>query len=246
MVTVEQLLKALPPLRNKSLYINYEQSTDEIREWVIITHEDFETDYDNIYKLFDTGDIYSTCRELWNFCKYNMRYVVESDKTQTVKSPSAILRSSGVDCKHYALFIGGVLDAIKHNEFEAWDWCYRFAAYNSGKHIEHVFVVVKLKDGTEIWVDPVLRSFNEKKQPTFYIDEKPMALYQISGIGAQGESIEVDKGLAETNFLVMTNLDLFGLKTLMRDNPQIVNTQVRDYYQRNGLDFENLLNILRA
>lgn len=168
------VISNLPVFKNEIKLVTWKQNTARIADEIIKTHDRYEGDYDNVYDLFDTGDVYITSENLWNFCKNNLKYTIESEEEQSVKSPSAILTTGQkIDCKHYSLFIAGVLDAIKYNEGDDWDVYYRFAGY-SGKSIEHVFVVVK--DGSkEIWIDPVLSSFNQRKYPTYYKDYEASA-----------------------------------------------------------------------
>jgi len=245
MVNKATLLKNLPPFLNRVEKIKDLQSTDDIILQIIRAHERHEVEYDEIYPYFDTGDILTTCELLWDFCHENLEYKAEPDKNQTTRSPSAILVNyDSVDCKHYSLFIGGVLDAIQANEVVDWDWFYRFAGYKFKKEVYHVFPVVELADGTEIWIDPVLDYFNEKMYPSYVIDKKPMSLTHMSGIGSTGTTVQVDSRAAETQFLVLVNANWEGLKDLLNANRNIVNTDVRDYYTQNGMDFNQLLNIL--
>lgn len=170
-VSKNKVLGYLPVFKNDIQLVTWKQSTSRIADEIIKTHDRYEAQYDEVYHFFDTGDLYTTCEELWNFCKYNLKYTIEGEEEQSVKSPAAILTAGQkVDCKHYSLFIAGVLDAMKYNEGDDWDVYYRFAGY-SGKSIEHVFVVVKDSD-REIWIDPVLSSFNQRKQPVYYKDYK--------------------------------------------------------------------------
>jgi len=108
-----------------------------------------------------------------------------------LKSPSSII-STPSDCKSYALFSCGVLDAIKRNTGEDYDIVYRFASYDPFDKIpQHVFCVV-CGEGEEFWIDPVLNKFNEKKQPYFYKDKNinKMSLVGLSGVGAaQNEGV---------------------------------------------------------
>lgn len=245
MVAKADVLKYLPRFMNHKKMLVWEQNTDDIYKEIEKSHELFSFDYDLIAGLFDTGDIYQTCKELWEFCKYNLTYNMESGDEQSSKSPSAILKEGQkIDCKHYSLFIAGVLDAIQRHEPQAWNWCYRFASYNAKGEIEHVFVVVFNRD-KEIWIDPVLRSFNERKSMTYYKDVKPMALVRISGVGGPNNpEIEVDAKKAESDFLVALNLNLYQARDLFKRNPSVVNGPVRDWYAQNGLDFNQLLLIL--
>lgn len=252
MVSKSDVLTALPPFRNEFKLVTWRQSTNRLIKEILKAHETYISDYDKIYKMFDRIDINQTAGGLWDFCKYDLRYTAESDTEQTVRSPAAILQPNAqIDCKHYSLFIGGVLDAIKQNENDNWNWCYRFASYDSSKTIEHVFIVVKNKN-KEIWVDPVLSSFNQHKQPSYYIDETPMPIYSISGVPGSGDSsasekmVTVGSKRAEIDFLVMVNKNVLSLKTLLNGNPEITYGSFKRWYEGKGFDFNQLKLILKA
>lgn len=246
MINIATVRKALPPFSNKRQLIKLDQGTDDIIKEILKTHGLFADQYDLIAELFDTGDIYTTCRDLWDFCKYNLPYNIEAGSEQSVKSPSAILHpGEKVDCKHYSLFIGGVLDAIRREYDEDWTWCYRFAAYDGSKEVGHVFVVV-FDGNSEIWIDPVLSSFNYKKEPTFYIDKKAM-LSLISGVPDNdnaGVTIQANTAKAVSSFLYMLNSDCFSLKELFKNNPGVVNGAFKVYCEKNDIDFRIVQNIL--
>lgn len=245
MVSIDKLRRVLPPFKNETYVIVDKQSTKDIVNGVLQKHRQYETDYDKIYKFFYTGNIYSTSRQIWEFCKYNLNYVIESEDLQSVKSPAAILQPGGsVDCKHYSLFIAGILDAIKANQNADWNWCYRFASYDTSRSPEHVFVVVK-NNGSEIWIDPVLGDFNERLQPTYFKDKNTMALVSISGITGPQTTITVDSKEAENSFLVMVNQDVYGIKTLMKRNQAITMGSFRSWYESMGYDFNRLFNLLQ-
>jgi len=88
---IKEVRAALPPFRNEKVTIKERQGTHDIINEIVKTHEMYERDYDRIYQFFDRGDVYETCRTIWQFLKYNLTYNAESDGEQSVKSPSAIL-----------------------------------------------------------------------------------------------------------------------------------------------------------
>lgn len=186
MVSKDTLLQALPQYEGREQIVVRAQETNDIIDEVLDAHDYFADDYDKIYKFFIRSDNWNTYRELFEFCKRNLPYDVEPEENQTTKSPAAILETgetSGRDCKHYAGFICGVLSAIARNTGKDINVVYRFASYRPfDKQPEHVFAVVKTANG-EIWIDPVLKNFNERLQPSYYVDEKPTAmLKRVSGI----------------------------------------------------------------
>jgi hypothetical protein len=184
-ISPEQLLSVLPPFNHKSILIETSQGVPDIIREVLEAHKYFSADYNTIWDFFYSNSTEKICKKLFQFCKDNLTYKVESEARQTTKSPSAIIATAdlGNDCKHYAGFIGGCLSAIVRNTGRDINWKYRFASYDLFETDPgHVFIVVN--DGAnEFWVDPVLDSFNKKLVPTYYTDKKikGMPLYRMSG-----------------------------------------------------------------
>lgn len=188
MVSKYTLLENLPPFTNRQILIEAKQDVPDIMREVLEAHKYFANDYDRIAEFFDTGSLLDFCKNLFDFCKSNIYYKIEKDDNQTTKSPAAILTTGEGDCKHYASFIAGNLQALERLTGQKINWCYRFASYSIWDSTPaHVFVVVKI-DGKEYWIDPVLNSFNSRSViPVSYIDQKvknkKMSLSRISGLG---------------------------------------------------------------
>lgn len=159
-----------------------DQSTGDIITAILDAHKRHASDYAKISSFFNAGSNRDTARKIYNFLKGNVKYVIEPGSKQTVKSPSAILAQGYGDCKHYSLFAGGILQNL------GIPFAYRFASYRVfNKEPQHVFVVVNPGTSNEIWIDPVLNKFDQKKAYTYATDRKPMALYSISGVGATAQ-----------------------------------------------------------
>lgn len=180
------LLGRLPVYEGKQVLVHDDQDTREIIDEIINAHELFKKDYDSVANLFASVDTTSIAKKLFDFCKSALRFKAEPATRQTTRSPAAIVALDnyvGNDCKHFSLFIGGVLDALVRKGYKI-DWCYRFVSYKLlSSEPTHVFVVIKLRSG-EIFVDPVLELFNQR-YPTYYHskDKKPdMSLYRLSGV----------------------------------------------------------------
>jgi len=171
-MTRSQLLAILPPPTGKETIVSQCQSVEDIMDEVVQAHLLFRGDYDKIAGKFMGG---SVCKNLYDFCRMNLRYVVESEDLQTTRSPAILLSMGYCDCKGYAGFVAGVLDALNRMGKGKYNWCYRFANYDSTEDVPgHVFVVVCKPDGSEIWIDPVLDGFNKRQPvPLDWIDENP-------------------------------------------------------------------------
>lgn len=185
-----ELLGKLKPYTGKANVLVHNQSVGDIISGILKTHDLYKTEYDKIYKNFDAPTTKAICRKLYNFLRDNTHYVIESDNKQTLRSPAAILQlgsnpNIGLDCKSFALFCCGVLDAFRRHGRDI-DFCYRFASYKPFDKIpHHVFCVVNPGKENEIWVDNVIPKFDLKKKYFYKVDKTvPKMLYQISGVGA--------------------------------------------------------------
>jgi len=172
---------------------------------------------------------------LFEFLKKNVQYKIESDKSQRIMSPSAILSLGKNDCKNYALFIMGVLDSLKRKGLINNKIYYRFASYKLLDEIpHHVFAVIQDEEGNEYFIDPVLSTFNERKTYYHKIDKTPnMPLYSVSGIGqtkkkAAARSVapvqkekkkivlKIALAPARGSFLLLVGLNFMGLATKLK------------------------------
>ena len=186
MINRNLLIGKVSPFLGKKEVVVANQDTVDIIDALIRNHYKYANEYDNIYRYFDGGNVEETAFNVWNFLKDNFKYNIEPEEMQILRSPAALLSANviGIDCKGYATFANGIMDAYRRNTGKKFDVIYRFASYDAFDNTpQHVFAVVK-DNGTEFWIDPVLDQFDEKKQPYFYKDKKikEMALVAMSGI----------------------------------------------------------------
>lgn len=181
------LIAKLPPFKNKVELVTYNQGTGDIIDEIRQMHKQSETDYDLISEDFYTGDVYTTCNNIWDYLKSNLKYTIEGEDEQTVKTATAMhQKGAKIDCKHYSLFIAGILDSLKAKGYPGFEnWTYRFAGYD-GIYIEHVFVVLDPDTDGEIWIDPVLDYFDQHLEPYYYSDKSTYptisGIFKISGV----------------------------------------------------------------
>lgn len=187
------LLGKLSPYQGIKKEIISDQNTNDIINEMMKAHRQHKAEYDKISRYFWKGNVKESCKYIFNFLKNNIKYKIEPDTFQSVKSPAAIIATGLIeghnDCKHYSLFFAGLLDSWVRSGKKI-NWCYRFANYREGHRIpHHVFVVVNPQTSNEIWCDAVLDYFDQKKQYVNKIDKK--MLYSISGVGCCG-TVEAD------------------------------------------------------
>jgi hypothetical protein len=175
---LDYLLKHLPVNNNKKI-ISANQSTNDIIQAIIKQHISNRKDAKNIAKYFQADNTRDTAYNIFEFCKKNIPYKIESGFGQSVKTLGRILydakNGTGYnDCKAYATFAGNICEALRI------PFVYRFAGYK-GNDLTHTYCVVN-SGNQEIVIDPVLNYFDTEKPYKNKVDKKIMALYQVSGI----------------------------------------------------------------
>lgn len=166
------LIGLLPKKSVSPVLIEQDQDVYDIMNLISFAHKRNADSYDRIAYLFWDGNIYNTCEKLFDFCKTKIKYDIESEDIQTVCSPQRILQKGRGDCKHYAGFINGILSSLKRQGYDSINNHYRYASYRVLESVPtHVFAVVKTREG-EIWIDPVLDYFNERRSYTYAVDRK--------------------------------------------------------------------------
>jgi len=186
MINRNVLIGKVSPFEGKREIVVANQDTVDIIDALIKNHYKYSNEYDKIFRYFDGGSVEETAFNVWQFLKDDFKYTIEPENMQILRSPAAILASNviGIDCKGYATFANGIMDAYRRNSKKDFEVYYRFASYDPFDNTpQHVFAVVK-ENGNEYWIDPVLEQFDERKQPYYYKDKKikNMALVAMSGI----------------------------------------------------------------
>jgi hypothetical protein len=230
------LLGRLKQFGGNSKMLVRDQQVPDIISAMISAHKMYASEYNKISQDFYSGDGVQTAKKLFEFLKKNVQYKIESDKSQRIMSPSAILSLGKNDCKNYALFIMGVLDSLKRKGLIDNKIYYRFASYRLLDEIpHHVFAVIQDKNGNEFFIDPVLSTFNERKTYYHKIDKQPsMPLYSVSGIGAPKKKaatkavapaapkekkkivLKIALAPARGSFLLLVGLNFMGLATKLK------------------------------
>lgn len=155
MVTPEQIAAQLPAYRDGWELVKEKQYVTDIIEEICVSHRLFADHYDRFSYLFYRKDVADVAEALHRYCKNFILYKAETVKRQTTALPSGIVYRGQGDCKHYALFIAGVIDSLKRVYGCPFEWCYYFAGYNDATEPYHVFVSVYDESQDEqIWIDP--------------------------------------------------------------------------------------------
>jgi len=188
MISKNAVLQKLAPFTNFKKVLIDDQNTSDIIQGILDNHENYQDEYDKISEMFIGDNEVETARNVFNFLKQNVPYYIEPIEKQTLRSPSAILSmKQGADCKSYASFINGIMNSLNRKGIFRVPMAYRFASYRyDTKEPQHVFSVLYPGTKNEVWVDPVLQKFDQRKEPVFIKDKKiKMALIAMSGTATQ-------------------------------------------------------------
>lgn len=188
MISKNAVLQKLAPFTNFKKVLIDDQNTSDIIQGILDNHDNYQDEYDKISEMFIGDNEVETARNVFNFLKQNVPYYIEPIEKQTLRSPSAIIcMKAGADCKSYASFINGVMNSLNKKGIFRVPLAYRFASYRyDTKEPQHVFAVLYPGTKNEVWVDPVLAKFDQRKEPVFIKDKKiKMALIAMSGTATQ-------------------------------------------------------------
>ena len=184
MISKNMVLQKLAPFTNFKKVLIEDQNTGDIIQGILDNHDNYESQYDKISEMFIDDNEVETAKNVFKFLKDNVPYYVEPIEKQTLRSPSAIISiKQGADCKSYASFINGIMSSLNRKGIFKVPLAYRFASYRyDTREPQHVFAVLYPNTKNEVWVDPVLNKFDQRKEPVFIKDKKiKMALIAMSG-----------------------------------------------------------------
>lgn len=192
MINAKKILEVLPSYRGEISILAEDQTVSDIQKGIDLFHKKYAGDYDKIYKYFLGRNDWQTANNIFSFLKKNTSYYIEGLEGQTVRNPSAILATGkldGIDCKNYALFIGGILDAINRSGKLNIPFAYRYAQTEFfGNDYNHVFIVVNPGTNQEFFIDPIpeVKNLDDRFPIYSYKDKKPdVMLYGLSGTKKQ-------------------------------------------------------------
>jgi hypothetical protein len=258
------LLGKLTPFSNQKRLLVSEQQVKDIVSAMLEAHKTYASEYDKISDNFYAGSAVQSAKKIFKFLKENIKYTVDSEANQRIMSPSAIISVGKNDCKNYALMIVGLLHSMVRKGYFNNKVFYRFASYRLLDEIpHHTFAVVIDDQGNEVFVDPVLSSFNERKTYFHKIDKSPkMSLYSVSGIftkkpkpaatakidttgitKAPAKKIVVKVALAPARgaFLLLVGLNFTGLATKLKQAFVNNKNKVNDFWNNLGGNTNELL-----
>ena len=173
MPTFDKIYDLLPLPQMFDKKIKQTQTTNDLILAIKESHKE-NLKFGKIIAPYFKGETdYQTGKNIFDFLKFYIPYYIEPAEKQTTRTLPRMLHDAaggyGSDCKHYSIFTGVILQALKI------PFKYRLAGYNT-TYPQHIYCVIKKEN---IIVDAVLPYYNTEKKPLNY---KDMSLYQMSGI----------------------------------------------------------------
>lgn len=205
---------------NKKVLLNKDGTTRDIVKEVLQVYADSRNQLQQFAPFLKGDTLLETCSNIWHFWKENVKYKIDPEGVQWIKTPDAFWDSDFGDCKSFAIAVAASLHALDIKG------AFRFVSFgNNTTQPTHVFVVVKDK-GQEIIIDCVWNKFNETKPWAAKWDYNMTSIYEISGVGATIETTNGRGNLMITPDSIdgMSNemLDLLAHKQLLELQQQIV------------------------
>lgn len=169
---IKDVAITLPYFAGREEWVNdQDQNVSKIIKAIAQNHKLDHRDYDSVSEKFWRGNVRDTGKCLFDFCKKYIKYIVESENDQTVKTPGRIVADRYGDCKHYALFINGVCDSLARKGYPV-ECSYRFVSDYPDKEVHHVFAVIRETAGI---------GYRNEKAATYY-REKMLEYAKKNGI----------------------------------------------------------------
>jgi len=169
-----QLIKAARPADDQDRYPNGD--TKDIIETVLYADGKGAYYTKEFAQTLKGKTLLQTCRNIWEFVKTQIPYVLDPAGEQWIKSPGRLWKDKAGDCKSFSVFTASCLRNL------GIPYGYRFASYHpTDATATHVYVYVPAgKDEIildSVWTGP----FNTQKQYTFKEDK---LMSKIAYLGA--------------------------------------------------------------
>ena len=217
MPSLQKVSQLLPSAENKAVLITDWQNSTDLIKAMASCHKANLPYAKKIAYLFKGSSDLETCRNVWDFLRYEVPYKIESGDSQKVKTLPRFLSDSkpsvngdpvGNDCKMYAVFTNVVLNTLGIPSE------YRFVSYK-GKQPTHTYAVVP---SMNLVIDAVLPNFDAEKP---FKTKKDMALYKMSGV-AEEEASRKYLDLSSPN----STIGAFNFKKIVKQSTSFVKKAV--------------------
>jgi hypothetical protein len=170
----------IAPAVNSDVILNKDGNTEDIIKavlWGDSRPEHVSCTKDFAPTLKGSSDA-QTIYNVWSYVKKNIKYILDPEGKQYIKSPAATNADGFADCKSRSVMMASLLRNL------GIPYAYRFASYSGGYPVTHVYVIAKPTGGKGAFaLDPDMDNFNQQKHTTYFIDKDMSEIHYVSGIG---------------------------------------------------------------
>lgn len=150
-------------------------SVKDIMEAILMADEVAYEDTKAYSETFDFSRL-EDFKQLWRIVRTKIRYVLDEQGTEVIKSPSVTWHTGKADCKSKSLFTGSIL---KNSNV---DYFYRLTHYGK-PHQAHVYPIARTEKFGEVILDSVHHCFNKEVPYVFKMDYDPKAKTVFNQVG---------------------------------------------------------------
>lgn len=131
-----------------------------------------------VAKELKRNTLYETCREIWEWLFYHIRYNEDSPGKEELRTFSRTFaeRKTGVDCDDFSIAAGSLLKCLNIPFY------IRIARYQGKDYFQHVYVVVPVSKTEYITIDGVLDDYDAEKPPVETKDFIVMNNSSLNGV----------------------------------------------------------------
>lgn len=101
--------KYIPVPKNKKELIKPDGVTRDIIKEVLDCYQQEKEQLQKFAPYLKGSSVLETCYNIWNFWKSNIRYQVDVENEQWVKTPAAVWASKFCDCKSFSVAVASSL-----------------------------------------------------------------------------------------------------------------------------------------
>jgi hypothetical protein len=177
-MNIEQIANnTIPGAENKRVLKKAEGVTRDIIAEVLDCYQDSNDQLKDFAPHLKGSSLQQTCNNIWSFWKSKIKYLVDADGVQDIKTPAAVWATRYCDCKSFSVAVASTLHCLGIKGK------FRFASYGSNSTMPTHVYVVALDGKKEIIIDCVWTGFNSQKPYRKKWDYNMTKVYRLSGTG---------------------------------------------------------------
>lgn len=188
-LTKAQIFALIPPPKNTTEVTYEDGNTKDIISEVVAEFKNSWKQTEKLAPYLKGKSDAETADNIWKFIKYNVKYKIDKEPYQWVKSPSRTLHDGFADCKSYSIL---ALSLLKNMGIKG---SFKFVSLFSHKDIHHVYVIIDkccCNGGVYIPIDAVISQPLTEKKPIYQEKIITMAeIHRLEGIGGIGSITSV-------------------------------------------------------